>query len=124
MKNIMLALLVFVPLSFLFSSSNPDDILGKWINSDGNRKMEIYKDDNNYFGKIIWLKDSDDKAKVGDIILKDFKYEEDEWKGKIYFSAKKRDMSGTITMEDSTTIKITAKIGLFGKSKEWKRVDK
>lgn len=48
-------------LLFLSFSSTaqtlPDDITGKWQMEDGSTKIEVYKEANKYFGKIIWVKD-------------------------------------------------------------------
>lgn len=51
-------------LAFLFAlvsrsgySVNPDDILGTWLNEEGTGKIEIFKKGDEYFGKLIWLKE-------------------------------------------------------------------
>lgn len=36
---------------------NPDDILGTWLNEEGTGKVEIFKKGDEYFGKLIWLKE-------------------------------------------------------------------
>ncbi|NUM79790.1 DUF2147 domain-containing protein [bacterium] len=46
--------LVFSSLSF---AGNADDLLGLWLNEEGTAKIEIYKQDGKFFGKIVWLKD-------------------------------------------------------------------
>ncbi len=38
---------------FLFGQSNADDILGVWLNEKKEAVVKIYKDGNEYFGKII-----------------------------------------------------------------------
>lgn len=38
------------------SGQNKDDILGTWLNEPGDAKIEVYKQNGQYFGKIIWLK--------------------------------------------------------------------
>ncbi len=38
-------------------SVNPDDIIGTWLNEEGTGKIEIFKKGDEYFGKLIWLKE-------------------------------------------------------------------
>ncbi len=38
-------------------AGNPDDLLGTWLNEEGTAKIEIFKQDGQFFGKIIWLKE-------------------------------------------------------------------
>ena len=123
MKYSLFIFLVLLPITSLFSAPKANDIIGIWLNPDGNRKMEIYKEGDKYFGKIVWLKDSEDKAKVGDIVLKNFSFNGEEWEGDIYIAQKKRDLFGTIEMDDSNTINISASVGLISRSKKWKRVE-
>ncbi|MDQ6844244.1 MAG: DUF2147 domain-containing protein [Bacteroidota bacterium] len=43
------------------SKNNADDIMGRWINTENNLEVEIYKTGQEYRGKVIWIDDSDDK---------------------------------------------------------------
>ena len=56
MKNIyaILACLFCLTAS---AKTNPDDIVGTWLNSSGEGQIQIYKEGDKYFGKIIWLKE-------------------------------------------------------------------
>lgn len=49
-------------LIFLFPiisvAQNPDAVIGRWKDEYNSKIVEIYKKDNYYFGKIVWLKDS------------------------------------------------------------------
>jgi uncharacterized protein (DUF2147 family) len=51
-------------LAFLCTSNfslpipvNPDDIIGTWLNEEGTGKIEIFKKGDEFFGKLIWLKE-------------------------------------------------------------------
>ena len=123
MKYSLFIILMLLPITLLFSATKADEIVGIWLNPDGNRKMEIYKEGDKYFGKIVWLKDSEEKAKVGDIVLKSFTFNGEEWEGEVHIAQKNRDLSGTIEMKDSNTISISASVGFISRSKEWKRVE-
>lgn len=38
------------------AATKPDDILGTWLSADKDLKVEIFKQNNKYFGKIVWFK--------------------------------------------------------------------
>jgi len=38
-------------------SVSPDDIIGTWLNEEGTAKVEIFKKGDEYYGKIVWLKE-------------------------------------------------------------------
>jgi uncharacterized protein (DUF2147 family) len=53
----MLTILFLSPVLKLSAQDfSADDILGVWLNEDKDAHVEIYKEGNKYFGKIIWLK--------------------------------------------------------------------
>ena len=43
------------------SKNNADDIIGRWMSTENNLEVEIYKSGKEYRGKVIWIDDSDDK---------------------------------------------------------------
>ncbi len=56
MKKIIVLILFLIP-TIIFAESS-DNFLGLWYTQDDESIIEIYKnDDNEYFGKIVWLKD-------------------------------------------------------------------
>lgn len=57
MKTWLLAASLALTLAGPMMAANPDDLLGMWLNEEGTAKIEIYKQDGQYFGKIIWLRD-------------------------------------------------------------------
>jgi uncharacterized protein (DUF2147 family) len=53
-----LFLLLFLHLDSSFGhASNQDAIIGKWRNLVGTVEIEVYKNNDKYHGKILWLKD-------------------------------------------------------------------
>ena len=97
-----LCLLVSTWLCFITmaaAATNPDDILGVWQTANGKAHIQIYKEGNKYFGKMIWLKEPntpkgtpklDDhnpdpalksKPIMGLILLRNFTYDDGEWSG-------------------------------------------
>jgi len=116
------ALLIFVVMSS-FQSPDPDAILGTWKEKDGTKTIEIYKIKTSYFGKITEnLSDHENKIKPGTVIMKNFVYDDEEWKGTVEIPTKDLSLKGKITMQNPNEIKSTATIAFIGKSKTWLRV--
>jgi uncharacterized protein (DUF2147 family) len=125
------------------SPQNADAIVGIWKNSSGKGHIQIYKQQNKYYGKIIWLKDAvdpeghpktdrknTDPAKrknslMGMVMLRDFKYSSGEWKGgHIYNPSDGKEYKGLIKLKDDKTIVVRGYMGisLIGKSDTWTRI--
>lgn len=137
-------LFIAVFLSFqLFARYNADDILGVWANSSNKGHIQIYKHDGKYYGKIIWLKhpfDDMGRPKVdyknpdesernnkllGLVMLRDFKYEDEEWKGgKIYNPQDGKEYKSYLKLTDNKTLSVRGYIGisLFGKTENFIRI--
>ena len=58
-KLVNIFLLTILINNFLFSQ-NSNDIIGIWLNEEKDAKIEIYKSENLFFGKMIWLKEPKD----------------------------------------------------------------
>ena len=67
-------LLFFVTTSMGLNSEDPNAIVGIWRTGDGNAVVRIYKNEQKYQGKIVWLKEPIDpvtgKSKLDKIINK------------------------------------------------------
>jgi uncharacterized protein (DUF2147 family) len=135
------ALILIIP-SNLFSYEG-DAIIGTWLTDDKDAKIKIYKNDNKYYGKIVWLKEPnrDGKPKMdienpdqkkrsreimGLVILKYFVYDEDYlWKnGKIYDPKTGNTYSCKMELsKDKNTLEVRGYIGisLFGRTSIWTR---
>jgi len=86
---LMLMPIALILLSFQYQKTN--DIIGKWTFSDSPRnssprEIEIYKQDNKYYGKIIKVAGNNNKEKVGQIILNNFVFDESSMRyiGKVH----------------------------------------
>jgi uncharacterized protein (DUF2147 family) len=42
--------------STIFAQTKPDDIIGIWLSTNKDLKVEMFKQNNKYFGKIVWFK--------------------------------------------------------------------
>lgn len=127
---------------------NKNDILGIWLNEDKDAHIEIYSDNDKYYGKIVWLKNPiddetgepklDDKNEdetlrdrpvMGLMLLRDFIFDDDEWEdGRIYDPKNGKDYSCYMEFpdeDDKSTLKVRGYIGisLLGRTTYWTRVE-
>lgn len=148
MRNInfrsLLLLSIFFVSGTLFAQTDADKILGKWLNEEKDGKVEIYKQGDKYFGKIVWLKtpnNEDGTPKVdkenpdenlrnrplqGLEILKDFVYDKDEWEdGEIYDPKSGNTYSCYMEFVEEGKLKIKGYIGVkwVGKTTYWTRTE-
>ncbi len=61
--RINLCLFLMCIWSSIFANPGPDDILGQWMSTRRNVKVQVYKDGNEFKGRVIWFKDSDNPGK-------------------------------------------------------------
>lgn len=143
MKKIAILLISVLFTLELLASPNADDILGVWANSSNRGHIQIYKTGGKYYGKIIWLKNPYDKAGkpkvdyknpnenvrkkklLGLIMLRDFVYDNEEWKGgKIYNPTDGKEYKSYIKLTDEKTMSVRGYIGFsfFGKTEKFIRV--
>jgi len=123
-------------------SDPADAILGQWLTADGKAKVEIYRCDSLFCGKIVWLKEPlkngkevvDDKNPdpalqqrpvSGLVILWGFAFDgEDEWKGgKVYDPESGDTYSGKMTLNDEHNLRLRGYvlIPLLGRTEIWTR---
>lgn len=125
------------------SEVKPDDIVGVWlIEEDGEavEKVEIYRCEEKYCGKIVWLKSqeatdnpvTDEKNKSEELrnrpllgleVLQGYEFDgESTWRdGKFYAHRKGKTVSPKMTLIDKNQLKIQVKILFVKKSFVWKR---
>jgi uncharacterized protein (DUF2147 family) len=142
MKSLLLLLAIFSGIS-AYSSNNPDAILGIWSNSSNRGHIQVYKQNGQYFGKIIWLlkpldknnlpkvdknnpdKNLQSKPLLGLVLLRDFKYKDDEWvNGKIYNPEDGKEYKAYMKLKDNQTLFVRGYIGFsfIGKTETFHRV--
>jgi uncharacterized protein (DUF2147 family) len=134
--------ILFVSLS-LHAQSDSERIEGVWLNHLENVKVEIFKRDGKFFGKIVWIdipKDVDinfptDKNNpdpklrsrkiMGLEMITDLKYANGIWEdGKLYSPKKGQTVDCELEIsDDNQTLYVTASKGLFSKTLEWTRVN-
>jgi uncharacterized protein (DUF2147 family) len=138
-------LCIFSVTTYLYSSSmsNPDDIVGYWFTENNKAKIQIYKSNEKYFGKIVWLKNPNeengkpkldknnpDKKQcsrpiVGLALLRNFKHAGgNSWEdGKIYDPESGKDYSCNMTLINQNTLEVRGYVGisLLGRTQTWTR---
>ncbi len=123
-------------------SDAADAILGEWLTAEGKARVQIYRCDSLYCGKIVWLKEPvkdgkevvDDKNPdpslqnrpvVGLVLVRGFSYDGDnEWTGgKVYDPESGDTYSGKITLKDPQTLRLRGYvlIPLLGRTEVWTR---
>jgi len=143
-----IGLLTFPLASIQAQEVKADDILGVWLNEDKDAHVEIYKEGDKYYGKIIWLKEPIDpetgKPKLDDenedeslrsrpvmglLLLRDFVFDgDDEWEdGRIYDPKNGKDYKCYMEFpdnDDKDLLKVRGYIGfsMLGRTTYWTRV--
>jgi uncharacterized protein (DUF2147 family) len=128
----------------LFSQTvSADAILGTWLTANSKAKVNIYKENNKYYGKIVWLKtpnyengtakvdkNNPDKTKqtnplIGLNLLKDFVFDEDVWEdGTIYDPENGKTYSCNIKYRDGKLdLRGYIGISLIGRTQTWFKID-
>ena len=142
MKYVLLLLVsITIVISTAFATPS-DDVLGIWLNSSGKGKIQVYKENGKYYGKIVWLReplnekgqpkmDSNNpnanlksKPLVGAIILRDFEFVDGEWtNGRIYDPENGKDYKCYMRFKDANTLNVRGYIGIsmIGRTEVWTR---
>lgn len=123
-------------------SHKADDILGTWLNEEATGKIQLYKENGKYFGKVVWLKEPNDKVTgkprtdvenpveklrstplVGLVNMRDFTFDgKEEWSGgNIYDPKNGKTYKCYIRFEGPNKLKVRGYIGvsLIGRNTYW-----
>jgi uncharacterized protein (DUF2147 family) len=147
-KSLILFLGIFG--AFIFNQAQAqqrkaDDVLGIWLNQDGDAHVEMFKKNGKIYGKLVWLKfptdDETGKAKLdkrnpdnklksrpvmGLEILTNFSFDgSSEWTGgEIYDPKTGKTYSCYMTFDSDNKLKIRGYIGisLIGRTTYWTRI--
>lgn len=148
MKKIKLSAILLLILTFaigpIMAQTKGDAILGKWLNEEKDAKVEIYKQGNKYFGKLVWLKNpknDDGTPKIdkdnpdvklqkreiqGLVMLENFVFDDDEWEdGEIYDPKSGSTYSCYMELEAPKKLMIKGYIGVkwIGRTTYWTKAD-
>jgi len=94
-----------------------DMILGNWMDENNEVLVNIYKINNKYFGKTLWIQNrshpgqplvKEEQHWIGMVVMKDFFWQNNEWSnGTIYQPRENQTYSAFITPVNQNTIKVT-----------------
>lgn len=142
MKQFLLLAMISVFSSATARSQQADKVLGQWLSEDKDGKIEIYKNGNKYFGKLIWaskMYEADGKTSRKDeknndpglrnrdlkglVLLTNFIYDDGVYTdGKIYDPKSGKTYSCKMTLNgDVLNIRGYVGISLFGRTTVWTR---
>lgn len=136
--------IVFFSSAFNIKNSDSDAIIGVWKHESSESKIQIYKSDNQYFGKVLTAVNGVVNGKLtldvknpepalrkrtihGLVILSNFSYSgKNIWeKGEIYDSRAGKTYSCRLTLQANETLIVRGFIQapIFGKNEVFKRVE-
>lgn len=105
----------------IYAQQSSDKILGRYVNEENTRKIEVYKEGEFYWGKIVWINEANAKVKTGTVVLKKIKYTGTDWVGYIFLPARNKTLDGTFSVDKDGNLHIAADAGMMSKTKVWKR---
>jgi len=134
-------LLLLCLFSISFTSSTPSEkIIGVWLSQIKDSKIEIFKSNGKYYGKVVWIhKPNDAQGRplrdiknpnsnltktpiLNLIILKDLTYLDNEWRnGTIYDPKEGKTYDCKVWLENDQ-LKLRGYLGWFYDTKTWTRV--
>jgi uncharacterized protein (DUF2147 family) len=99
------------------------DPSGVWLRDNGNSKVRFAKCGAAICGTIVWLKDKDGPAKIGQRVFFDMKPDgEDNWEGSAFNPEDGKTYSGTMTLSGSRLTTAGCVLGgLICRSVNWSR---
>jgi uncharacterized protein (DUF2147 family) len=140
--SIILLLCFFAATKTFAQTLEADKLLGIWLSEDKTGKIDIYKANGKYFGKLIWgktmyepdgttsrkdVQNKDEKLRSRNlkdlVMLTDFTYHDGVWDGgQIYDAYSGKTYSCTLTLKDNKlNIRGYVGLSLFGRTSVWER---
>lgn len=112
------------------AQKNADAITGRWLSiPKEDLIIEVYKSNNQYKGKIYWIRNKNSKTKTGYLILENLKYNSKEqiWEnGKIHDPNSGRTYKAIVQIKPDGILDVRGYLGIqfFGTNKYFKRINK
>lgn len=130
------------------AQNQANTIMGKWMSSENNLEVEVFKQGNEFKGRLLWFDDSDDKTKpvnvrldeknhdkalrirklIGIEVLHNLQYNpgDDEWQDGIIYdgsSGKEWDAKAWINTDGLLKVRGYWHFSIFGQTMSFKRVN-
>ena len=128
MNKTFILLYIFFSLKS-FSQNNADAIVGNWLKiPKEDLTIQVYKENNEYKGKISWRKENDTTKPVGFLILDNLKYNSKRklWEnGNIYDPNSGNTYKATAKIKADGTLEVYGYMGMkfLGTKKYFKKVN-
>jgi len=138
---------LFANCGFVHAQQKDEVIIGKWMSTENNLEVEVYKQNAAFKAKLLWFDDSDDKTKptasrldeknhdkalqnrklIGIEVMHGLQYNEDddEWQGGIiYDSSSGKNWEAKVWINAVGLLKVRGywNFPIFGKTMSFKRV--
>lgn len=113
----MFMIVVAVLAAILSASPSPE---GRFASPDGKRTIRIACAEGRCEGRLEKAQDAPEQ--VGKVVLKDLVPSGEEWKGLVVLPRRGKELPVVVSLPDSSTLRLKAKAGLAGRSRDWTRV--
>ncbi|MDR1544544.1 MAG: DUF2147 domain-containing protein [Prevotellaceae bacterium] len=121
-SKIQTGLMVGIIMVLCSISANAQNITGVWLTENNESKIEIFEQNGEIFGKVIWIKDSKKQKDVGVLTLKNFVIQVDKtYKGSIFAPNLNKNFKGVITVKSENEIEVRGYLAFFSGKQFWKR---
>lgn len=134
-KLLTIAIIALFTATLSAQTTPQDAVIGVWFNAEKDGKIQIYKQNDKFFGKIVWMKEKrndtenpDAKLRsndlLGAVLLKNFKYTGKSWEdGTIYDPKNGKTYSCIIKTKGPNSLDIRGFVGisLLGRTTTWTR---
>jgi uncharacterized protein (DUF2147 family) len=141
MRYLILLLLIYVNgYQMQAQTTNANDIVGKWMNNRNDEIIEITHSNDKYIGKVIWLKEPNDKYGIpkkdtnnpdeklrsrqllGLQVISGLEFINGKWqKGAIYSPERGGSINCELALKSINEISIKVSKGFFSSTKKWTR---
>ncbi|MCX6304619.1 MAG: DUF2147 domain-containing protein [Bacteroidetes bacterium] len=139
---VLLVMTMWAGITASAQTHKADDILGTWLNQEATGKITLYKENGKYFGKLVWLREPNDKVTgqprtdkenpdailkskplIGMVNMKNFSFDgKDEWAGGTIYDPKNgKTYKCYIQFDGPGKLKVRGYIGvsLLGRNTYW-----
>jgi hypothetical protein len=111
--------LLFITNNITAQTTVADKLIGNWISPEKDLIVQCYKQNNKYYGKIIWFKEYFDNTPdnpdalpesqwKSTVVMKDFIYQDNEWSnGKIFQLKTCKTYDAFIKIQNENTLQVT-----------------
>jgi uncharacterized protein (DUF2147 family) len=141
MKRVVFLLILLFPMMAV-AQVKASDVTGKWITEEVKSVVEIYEKDGKYYGKIIWLKDSNgddglpkkdkenpdaslrNRSISGLVVMSGFTFNGKSWEGgTVYDPESGNTYSGNMKLRSADVLDLRGYMGvsLLGRTATWYR---